>query len=200
MRAGCRWFHGRVSISASNGSRNGFPIEAVSASEALHRCDKRSEPPAGRPTFTCVTRQSLKVTSFLTGGGNRPRLLTQRRQLQREFVPLGAHGVRAVRQNRPPGWRPRALSIVPVQREQCSPPTRARMRRRFGVFECSSLQQDATIRADPDLESRPSSRVEGQGVFSSAMSRTCRPVPGYSGGRTLQPSRRTQLRGCDCSR
>jgi len=37
MKAGCRWFHGRISISASYGSRNGFPIEAVSASEALHR-------------------------------------------------------------------------------------------------------------------------------------------------------------------
>src|SRR3546814_2855093 len=34
-----------------------------------------------------------------------------------------------------PFWRPSAFSMVPVQREQCSPPMRARMRARPGRSE-----------------------------------------------------------------
>src|SRR6516164_11506935 len=38
-----------------------------------------------------------------------------------------------------PGIRPRAFSIVPVQREQCNPPMRARIFLRFGLTEGSSV-------------------------------------------------------------
>src|SRR5262249_1899219 len=38
-----------------------------------------------------------------------------------------------------PGSRPRAFSMVPVQSEQCSPPIRARIFRRFGLVDGSSL-------------------------------------------------------------
>src|SRR6266849_4877468 len=47
-----------------------------------------------------------------------------------------------------PGRRPSACSIVPVHNEQCSPPIRARMRRRPGRLEGSSLQRrgaDSTV-------------------------------------------------------
>src|SRR6266849_6456208 len=47
-----------------------------------------------------------------------------------------------------PGRLPSAFSIVPVHNEQCSPPIRARIRRRPGTFEGSSLQKcgvDSTV-------------------------------------------------------
>src|SRR5579875_1704 len=40
-----------------------------------------------------------------------------------------------------PGRLPSAFSIVPVHNEQCSPPIRARIRRRPGSLEGSSLQK-----------------------------------------------------------
>ena len=47
-----------------------------------------------------------------------------------------------------PGRLPSAFSIVPVHSEQCSPPMRARMRRRPGKLDGSSLQKrgvDSTV-------------------------------------------------------
>ena len=40
-----------------------------------------------------------------------------------------------------PGRLPSAFSIVPVHNEQCSPPIWARIRRRPGILEGSSLQE-----------------------------------------------------------
>src|SRR6266545_3100981 len=40
-----------------------------------------------------------------------------------------------------PGIRPSAFSMVPVQSEQCRPPIRARIFRRSGLAEGSSLQR-----------------------------------------------------------
>src|SRR5258708_22104399 len=74
-----------------------------------------------------------------------------------------------------PGRLPSAFSIVPVHNEQCSPPMCARIRRRPGSFEGSSLQKPRAVSTVVAVliilalflfalaHATPCSQVQGQG-------------------------------------